>query len=200
MALLGFGRNIPGDAAVAADGGPGQADGRDTAFAVSVVERAKRVADAVVVMTHTGVEKSVCPTANDRDFMHALLDAGASVVVGNHPHVLQAIVTRDDKLVMYSNGNFVFIPRPISNAAPGCCQSDCSRDGKVLGHDFTPAHIDSLGRPQILEGAEREERWPISPRGSPETGFVSLLMRALDSYVGRSPSSVTRCMMRRWPV
>ena len=41
-------------------------------------------------------------------FAHAVLDYGADIVVGHHPHVLQGVEVRDGKTICYSIGNFVF--------------------------------------------------------------------------------------------
>src|SRR5438477_2134462 len=156
IGFVGFDRNLPFDAPVATATGPGQADGRNAQFAASVVRRAREIADAVVVMVHTGVERASCPTASDVAFFDALLDAGAAIVVGNHPHVLQAVVARDSKLLMYSNGNFVFYPTSDDQRKTGILTVGIDRQGKVVGHDFAPAVIDSQGRPQLIGGSARE--------------------------------------------
>jgi poly-gamma-glutamate synthesis protein (capsule biosynthesis protein) len=61
---------------------------------------------------HWGIEYSPTPLDADIDFAHKLLDAGASVIVGHHPHVLQTIetyVTPDGRstVILYSLGNFL---------------------------------------------------------------------------------------------
>ena len=72
------------------------------------VTAAKEVADVVVVMVHGGLEYRSRPTDKQRNFAAAALDAGASLVLGHHPHVLQGYLRRDDRLVAFSLGNFVF--------------------------------------------------------------------------------------------
>ena len=156
VGFLGFDRNLPFDAPIAGATSPGQADGRNAQFAASVVRKARTVADVVVVMVHTGVERDECPTPSDVAFFNTLLAAGATIVVGNHPHVLQAVVERDDQLVMYSNGNFVFYPTTEDQRKTGVLTVGVNREGKVVGHDFAPAVIDAQGRPQIIGGAARD--------------------------------------------
>ena len=68
--------------------------------------------DAVIVTPHWGIEKSPAPKRSDRDYARDAIDAGASAVIGTHPHVLQGwekITARDgrDGLVIYSTGNFI---------------------------------------------------------------------------------------------
>lgn len=68
--------------------------------------------DAVVLTPHWGVENSSTPDKGDRAFARAAIDAGASVVIGTHPHVLQPwekMIAADGRegLVIYSTGNFI---------------------------------------------------------------------------------------------
>ena len=59
------------------------------AAAVEAVRRAAAESDAVVVSLHWGDEYALQPRAEDVDLAHRLADAGALVVLGHHPHVLQ---------------------------------------------------------------------------------------------------------------
>ncbi len=84
----------------------------DPRRAVAEVEAAARVADAVVVSLHWGVEYEGQPRAADVELAHRLADAGALVILGHHPHVLQPVelYSRADgrtALIAYSLGNFV---------------------------------------------------------------------------------------------
>ncbi len=72
------------------------------------VELARDEADLVVVMVHGGLEYRGRPSAAQRTFANAALDAGASLVLGHHPHVLQGYARRGDRLIAFSLGNFVF--------------------------------------------------------------------------------------------
>ena len=57
---------------------------------------------------HWGVEGSYRPTQEQMDLAHAAIDAGADIVWGSHPHVLQPIEEYKDGLILYSMGNFCF--------------------------------------------------------------------------------------------
>ncbi len=72
------------------------------------VAAARQLADVVVVMVHGGLEYRGNPSSTQRAFANAALDAGASLVLGHHPHVLQGYAKRGDKLIAFSLGNFVF--------------------------------------------------------------------------------------------
>src|SRR5512142_2481736 len=84
----------------------------DPERAVSDVQSAARSADAVVVSLHWGEEYQAQPRQEDVALAHRLADAGAVLVLGHHPHVLQPIelYSRADgrtALIAYSLGNFV---------------------------------------------------------------------------------------------
>lgn len=72
------------------------------------VKNAKAQADFVVVSMHAGVEYKKEPSQTQKDFAHAMIDAGASVVIGHHTHVVQPMEYYNNGLILYSLGNFVF--------------------------------------------------------------------------------------------
>lgn len=65
-------------------------------------------ADVVIVSMHAGVEYQHRPNAQQQKFAHAAIDAGASVVVGHHPHVTQPVERYANGVIFYSLGNLVF--------------------------------------------------------------------------------------------
>ena len=64
--------------------------------------------DYTVVYLHWGIEKDEYPQEYQRKLAYACIDAGADLVVGSHPHVLQGFETYKGKLIAYSLGNFLF--------------------------------------------------------------------------------------------
>lgn len=72
------------------------------------VAAARDEADHVVVLLHAGVEGSQEPSEVQRAAADAALEAGASAVIGGHPHVLQGYRHEGGRLTAWSLGNFVF--------------------------------------------------------------------------------------------
>ncbi len=68
----------------------------------------RRRADVVVVSMHAGAEYWTSVHPIQRAFAKAAVDAGAKVVVGHHPHVVQPWERMGDAVVFYSLGNLVF--------------------------------------------------------------------------------------------
>ena len=72
------------------------------------IKKAKENADFVVVAFHWGGEYVQQPRDYQRNFAKKAIDAGADVVFGHHPHILQGIEIYQNKPIAYSLGNFVF--------------------------------------------------------------------------------------------
>jgi len=65
-------------------------------------------ADVVIVSMHAGTEYESHPNPLQQRFAQAAIDAGASVVAGHHPHVVQTVESYGSSVIFYSLGNLVF--------------------------------------------------------------------------------------------
>ncbi len=72
------------------------------------VAELKKKCDLVLVSCHWGQELRREPKAYQIHFAHQLIDKGADIVLGHHPHVIQGMEIYNGKLVAYSLGNFIF--------------------------------------------------------------------------------------------
>lgn len=72
------------------------------------VAQAKTQADLVIVLLHTGYEGRTQVYDEHRALARSVIDAGATLVVGAHPHVLQGVEHYKEGLIVYSLGNFIF--------------------------------------------------------------------------------------------
>lgn len=64
--------------------------------------------DVVIVSMHAGTEYATTPHPSQRSFAHAAIDAGAKIIVGHHPHVVQPWENYASGVIFYSLGNLVF--------------------------------------------------------------------------------------------
>lgn len=62
----------------------------------------------VIAMPHMGAEYKTAPDQLKIDFYHSLIDAGADMVLGDHPHFIQNTESYNGHLIVYSMGNFIF--------------------------------------------------------------------------------------------
>jgi poly-gamma-glutamate capsule biosynthesis protein CapA/YwtB (metallophosphatase superfamily) len=72
------------------------------------IAAARRVADIVIVVAHWGVEYEDQPRPWVVNAAHMMVDAGADVVMGDHPHWVQSVEVYKGHYIAYSVGNFVF--------------------------------------------------------------------------------------------
>ena len=61
---------------------------------------------------HWGTEYTFTAAGYQRSLAHKCVDAGADLVLGHHPHVIQGVEVYKNKLIAYSLGDFVFDHRP----------------------------------------------------------------------------------------
>lgn len=74
----------------------------------TVIKEAKQQADFVIVYMHWGIERAEEPNDVQTSLAHRIVDAGADLVIGAHPHVLQGLEYYNGVPIAYSLGNFVF--------------------------------------------------------------------------------------------
>ena len=109
IAILGFTRVIPDGAWRAGTKKPGLADSYNYTRPVEEIEKASKEADLVVVLTHWGDERVQEPHPQEQvELGRRFIDAGADLIVGSHPHVLQGFERYGDGWIAYSLGNFIF--------------------------------------------------------------------------------------------
>lgn len=107
--------NVPDDSVTgfvarsleAGPGRPGVAWGTADAIGRDV-SVARQHADLVIVALHAGFEYTAEPNSVQKELAHAAIDAGAALVLGAHPHVLQGLEYYHGGLIDYSLGNFIF--------------------------------------------------------------------------------------------
>ena len=107
--------------------------------------------DSIVVLPHWGVEYNHTPEAFQRNWAKKYLEAGATAVIGSHPHVLQPwekYVTSDNRetLILYSLGNFVAgqagLARKVGPVAYIGLSKTAGAKAKIHGVGYTPTRRD----------------------------------------------------------
>jgi poly-gamma-glutamate capsule biosynthesis protein CapA/YwtB (metallophosphatase superfamily) len=113
------------------------------------VRAARRRADLVVVYFHWGDELATAPSARQSQLAGTAFAAGATAVLGAHPHVLQPVErVGARRLAAWSLGNFVFAAASPGTSRTGILLVRLGRDG-VRGARLVPARIEGV-RP-VLE-------------------------------------------------
>lgn len=122
----------------------------DEKMVVNDIRKARALADHVVVSFHWGEEYVRTPNPRQIGLAHIAIDAGASVVLGHHPHVLQPVEVYGGGVIFYSLGNFVF-----DQKKPDTVESMIARVSfsprEVVSAEILPVKIEEC-RPRLLRG------------------------------------------------
>jgi poly-gamma-glutamate synthesis protein (capsule biosynthesis protein) len=80
----------------------------DVAQTIKSIEEMKKRSNLVIVYAHWGVEYEKNASQKEKELAHQFVDAGADLVIGSHPHVVQEKEEYKGKMIYYSLGNFIF--------------------------------------------------------------------------------------------
>ena len=108
VAVLAFTDIIPGGFAATADAPGVNATEPNRKKILAAVAAAKRKADFVIVSFHWGTEYKPQAGGEQRELAHQVVDAGADLVIGHHPHVIQGLELYRNRVIAYSLGDFVW--------------------------------------------------------------------------------------------
>lgn len=114
IAIIGATRVIPVAEWAAGASHPGMLATYDPSVLLEEIRKLRQENDYVIVYVHWGIERDEKPQEYQRTLGQQYIDAGADLVIGAHPHVLQGLEYYKGKAIVYSLGNFVFgssIPR-----------------------------------------------------------------------------------------
>jgi poly-gamma-glutamate synthesis protein (capsule biosynthesis protein) len=108
IGFIGLSRVIPEPGWAAGVNHPGLAITYNPERALEVIRETAENADFVVVLVHWGIELHEQPELYQIQLGHRYIDAGANLVVGSHPHVVQGFEAYHNGWIAYSLGNFIF--------------------------------------------------------------------------------------------
>ncbi|MCM1215056.1 MAG: CapA family protein [Lachnospiraceae bacterium] len=106
------------------------------------LEEAENTADITIVIAHWGNEYVYEPTAWQHDMAQFLIDSGADVIFGGHPHVIEPVEMLGDVPVFWSVGNFISgqseVPRMLGMLAEVEIEKDSKGNVSVVDVNATP--------------------------------------------------------------
>ncbi|MEA2071595.1 MAG: CapA family protein [Asgard group archaeon] len=117
------------------------------------IRRYKDQGDIRVVSLHWGTEYMPYPSQDQIDLAHQIIDAGADIILGHHPHVLQGIEYYKKKVIAYSLGNFVFDMWENNSRQSVILKLTISDEKKIEIYPI-PVCIDSFCRPVLARDRE----------------------------------------------
>jgi poly-gamma-glutamate synthesis protein (capsule biosynthesis protein) len=121
------------------------------------VAAAASAADVVIVLPQWGVEYTADPTESQRSLARAAVEAGAALVIGNHPHWVQAAETIGATFVAYALGNFVFDQDWSLETQQGVMFEAAFHGAELKGIDYHPVHIWDEHQPRFADPQEAQQ-------------------------------------------
>jgi len=136
---------------------------------ISEIQSIREKADFIVLSLHFGYEYCEAPSPNQVSMCRRLIDAGADVILGHHPHILQGFERYGHGLIFYSLGNFAFFS---GMTIPERCRRtllirlQLAKKGKIgyslipfrFDESFTLRHLTSDEKAQAVSGMEHLSR------------------------------------------
>jgi len=111
----------------------------------------KKEADIVVVSLHWGNEYETNASQWQKDLAHKLIDAGADIIAGHHPHVAQEMERYKDGVIFYSLGNFVFDQSFSKETMEGMAGEVILEGNKIKGVKTYKVSINQYFQPEIVK-------------------------------------------------
>lgn len=112
------------------------------------ISRAKAGADVVVVSFHWGTEYAQKQNERQIDIGHRAIDAGASLIIGHHPHVTEPYEQYKNGYIFYSLGNFVFDQMWSEETRKGEIATINFKDKEIENIKVTPITIFNYNQPR----------------------------------------------------
>jgi len=134
----------------------GVADGRGPEL-VAAVRAAAKAGYTVIVYLHWGTEDVICTNPAQQQWADELAAAGASAIIGSHPHALQGAGWRKDGVyVAYSLGDYLWWTADQVSEYDTALLTLTFDHGKVVAQHWAPAEIDDRGVPMPATGADKK--------------------------------------------
>lgn len=164
----------------------------DVRYLCDRIRNAAQEADLVIVAAHWGVPYGWAASTQSeiagyqRPLAHAMIDAGASAIIGHHPHILQGVEFYRDRPIFYSLGNFIIHPdrdrsesrsipeyefgslRGAINKVGALARLSWNAPGERPTCEIWPVNLDAEGEPQWPTQAQSDmaiARMQVLPKG-----------------------------------
>jgi poly-gamma-glutamate synthesis protein (capsule biosynthesis protein) len=128
----------------------------DTSEIIKDVSFASSKVDVLIVSLHWGDEFIRKPSPQQVELGHAIIDAGAKIILGHHPHVLQGLEEYESGIITYSLGNFVCDMKQKKTRESMIFSCKLSKNG-IEDYDIVPIMIGKNYTPQIMKYSEKKK-------------------------------------------
>lgn len=113
--------------------------------------------DLIIVSMHAGVEYVTEPNWQQENFARAVVEAGADLVIGHHPHWPQIVENYQDKWIFYSLGNFIFDQEWSQETKTGLILQAVWRETELEKLKLIPVIIENYSTPRLADEIESQK-------------------------------------------
>jgi poly-gamma-glutamate capsule biosynthesis protein CapA/YwtB (metallophosphatase superfamily) len=149
--------NGPGAAEVRMQPRTGPLNRADLGRLTETITRLADRVDVVIALPHWGDQYTNVPVPDQRRVGAAMIDAGADLVVGGHPHWVQGVQVHRDRLVVHSLGNFIFDMDFYPENEEGVLLELVWWDDELMGARFVPYVIGGDFVPRLASGPRADD-------------------------------------------
>jgi poly-gamma-glutamate synthesis protein (capsule biosynthesis protein) len=118
------------------------------------IQTLKQRANIIVVAMHWGTEYTSTPNTFQVELAHKIIDAGADLIIGNHPHWVQGVEEYNGKFIAYSHGNLVFDQMWSQETREGVVGRYTFTNNKLTNVQFIPVIIENYSQPRFAAQQE----------------------------------------------
>lgn len=120
---------------------------------INDIQAAKKEVDVVIFSPHWGVEYKHYPSDSQKIIAKKAIEAGADIVIGTHPHVVQGSEFYKNKYITYSLGNFIFDQEWSTETKQGTMLSAYFYKDKNVASVLRPIEISNYAQPRFVSGS-----------------------------------------------
>ncbi len=121
------------------------------------IKAVKSNADILIISCHWGVELIDKPSINTRILARMIVDSGADIIIGHHPHVVQGIEEYKGSIILYSLGNFIFDITFSRELRTSVLVEITIDEHKNISYAMIPLKITSQYKPVLMNDKDSEK-------------------------------------------
>lgn len=115
-----------------------------------IVQESSLSSDVLIVSLHWGTEYAQEPSTRQIELAHKIIDAGADLILGHHPHVIQRVEDYHGAKIVYSLGNFIFDQPWSEETKKGLVGVFTFQNKKLIGSEFKEVYIRDYSQPELI--------------------------------------------------
>jgi poly-gamma-glutamate synthesis protein (capsule biosynthesis protein) len=115
-----------------------------------IIKRGASQVDYLVVSLHFGNEYEAEASERQKKLARLAIDAGAKIIVGHHPHVIQEVERYKDGVIAYSLGNFIFDQNFSEETMKGLILKISANEDKITNVETIATKLNENFQPELI--------------------------------------------------